>query len=366
MLYAAFIFYLTLHFILFIGFLRLRGKNNRATTLLRKKVTIVVAARNEEQNIVSCIESLKALEYESELLEIIIVNDSSTDNTLNLIKSHTNNYPQFKILDLPETPENKLKGKLNALNEALKIATGEIIMLTDADCVVPPGWVSETVKYYSSDNIGMVCGYTRIAQGSPLFSKLQTLDWLYLQSLAAYSSGINQTLSSIGNNLSYSRDAYQAVGGYENIKFSITEDLALLRAINNTGKYKILYPINYERMVITRPCQNIKELIRQKKRWFRGGFGINALGYLLGIVMYITNFVLLTGLLYLEPESYLILISIKFISDLLIIIPPYFLLKFQKLIIYFPLFELYFAVYGVLLPFTFITGKKIAWKDRIH
>lgn len=365
MLYAVFIIYFILHFILFIGFLRSRKFLYRVAPPLRKKVTVVVAARNEEENITSCIESLKALNYNPELLQIIIVNDSSTDNTLNLIESHTRHHPQFKIIDLSETSNTKLKGKLNALNEALKVATGEIIMLTDADCVVPPDWISETVMYYT-DNVGMVCGYTRIKEEKSLFSKLQTLDWLYLQSLAAYSSGINQTLSSIGNNFSYSKDAYQAVGGYENIKVSITEDLALLRAIDAIGKYKILYPINYKRMVITKPCKNLKELLRQKKRWFRGGFGINTLGYILGIVMYITNFVLLTGFLYLPIEFYLFLIAIKFISDLLIIIPPYFLLKFKKLMIYFLLFEIYFAIYGVLLPFTFIGGAKVIWKERVH
>lgn len=365
MLYIVFILYFTLHFVLFIGFLRAEKSKYRTTTTTRKKVTVVVAARNEEENIVACIESLKALDYDHELLQIIIVDDSSTDNTLNLIKSHTNNYPQFKIITLSETSNTKLKGKLNALNEALKVATGEIIMLTDADCIVPSGWVTETVRYYT-DNVGMVCGYTRIEEGKSLFSKLQTLDWLYLQSLAAYSSGINQTLSSIGNNLSYSKTAYETVGGYENIKISITEDLALLRAINSTRKYKILYPINSKRMVTTKPCKNIKELIRQKKRWFRGGFGINMLGYILGVVMYITNFVLLTGFLYLNLESYLFLISVKIISDLLIILPPYFLLRFQKLIPYFLFFEVYFTIYGVLLPFTFLQGRRVIWKDRVH
>ncbi|MGB9696757.1 MAG: glycosyltransferase [Ignavibacteria bacterium] len=364
MLYVIFISYFTLHLVLFIGFLRSRLYRVVATPS-KKKVTVVVAARNEEENIIACIKSLKALDYEPELLQIIIVNDSSTDNTLNLIKSHTHNYSQFKIIEISETSNTRLKGKLNALNEALKVATGEIIMLTDADCVVPPDWVRETVKYYT-DNVGMVCGYTRIEEGKSLFSKLQTLDWLYLQSLAAYSSGINQTLSSIGNNLSYSKAAYETIGGYENIKISITEDLALLRAIGSTGKYKILYPINYRRMVTTKPCKNIKELIRQKKRWFRGGFGINMLGYILGVIMYITNFVLLTGFLYLAPESYLLLVAVKFISDLLIILPPYFLLKFRKLILHFFFFEIYFAIYGVLLPFTFIGGTKVIWKERIH
>jgi len=365
MFYVIFIFYFILHLVLFIGFLLSRKIYKATTTPSNKKVTIVVSARNEEENIIACIESLKALKYKTELLQIIIVNDSSTDNTLNLIKSHTHNYQHFRIIDLTETSNNKLKGKLNALNEALKIATGEIIMLTDADCVVPADWVNETVKYYT-DNVGMVCGYTRIEEGKSLFTKLQTLDWLYLQSLAAYSSGINQTLSCIGNNLSYSKVAYESVGGYENIKKSITEDLALLRAIDNKGKFKILYPINSKRTVITKPCKNLKELLRQKKRWFRGGFGINILGYILGIVMYVTNFVVLTGFLYLPFESYLFFIIIKFISDLLIILPPYFFLKFKKLILYFFLFEIYFAIYGVLLPFTFIGGAKVIWKERVH
>ena len=129
-------------------------------------------------------------------------------------------------------------------------------------------------------------------------------------------------------------------------------------------KYKVIYPINPRNLVLTNPCYTIKELYRQKKRWFRGGAGINILGLLTGILLYTMSIVLLTGFLYIPFITYLFIILIKAISELLIVIPTYKKLEIKGLIRYFPLFQIYFALYGISLPFTFFTGNRIIWKDR--
>lgn len=325
-------------------------------------VTILVAARNEKFNIAACIESLKSLLYDKELLEIILINDNSDDETLDIMSEKTAGLQHFRILDTKDCPAGTLRGKTRALDFGFSNARGSLIMMTDADCTIRPDWVDETVKYYDN-NTGMICGFTRIKHIHTVFTGLQSLDWIYLQAIAVSGAGINSPLSCIGNNLSVSRKAYEASGGYSNLSYSITEDLSLLRAVYKKN-FTIKYPVNPKMTAETEGCPNIRELYRQKKRWFRGGAGINALGYLLGLLLYAMNAVLVSGFLYMDAAHYLLVVFLKLVSELMIIIPLYKRLEFRNLMMFFPLFQLYFAAYGLLLPFTFLSGKKVHWKGR--
>ena len=111
------------------------------------EVSVIVAARNEEDNILKCLKSLDKLEYPEDKIQIILVDDRSTDKTENIIENFIINKPKFtKIVTKKEI--GRLKGKTNALANAVEIATGEIILTTDADCVMVPTWVKTTVSYY--------------------------------------------------------------------------------------------------------------------------------------------------------------------------------------------------------------------------
>jgi len=358
------IIYFLLHAIFLYGFFRSNSidYNNSST---QKKVTIIVAARNEEKIISNCISSLKKIAFDKKLLEIFLVNDKSTDNTKTIMLSETIGYPEFIVIDSDDIETKNLKGKANAIDSAIKKCSGEIILMTDADCIVSPDWVTETVKYYKGKT-EMVCGFTKINYNNSFFAKLQALDWVYLQSLASCSSGIGSILSCIGNNISFTKKVYTEIGGYENISFSVTEDLAIMRRINSDSRYRVIYPINPDCTVLTEECKTIKELYNQKKRWFKGGLGINFLGWILGFEMYVLNLILIFGLFVLNPVTYLYLILTKVISELMIIFPVYRKLRFKSILIYFPLFQIYFAIYGLLLPFTFLFGSKIKWKERKH
>lgn len=356
--------YFTLHIIFYAG-IKKSGSIVKNDPDFLPLVSVLVAARNEEHNIVNCINSLKKLNYPQDRLQIILINDNSDDKTEELMYKTTEGYKDFLILNTKDYTGSGLKGKVNALSYGILKSTGDLYMMTDADCEVQPEWVRETVKYFDT-NTGLICGFTMIDYSRTFFSKLQALDWIYLQSLATASSGIDSELSCIGNNLSVSAKAYKSIGGYGNLKFSVTEDLALMRRIKEEKTLKIKYPINKNCLIKTNACADFKELYRQKKRWFRGGIDINLLGYLLGFELYAMNLMLLFGLFFLSVPVYLSVVLFKFISELIIMVPIYSKFSYKGLIVYFPLFQLYFAIYGLLLPFTFLTGSNIIWKERKH
>ncbi|MBN1632543.1 MAG: glycosyltransferase [Ignavibacteria bacterium] len=352
--------YLVLYVTLYAGFKvseKLKHNNDYLPT-----VSVIVAARNEEENIAGCLESLKNLSYPTELLEVIIVNDSSSDKTKEFVLENIREHKNFTLTDSSENISKIFPGKANAVDCGIKISRGEIIMTTDADCRIPENWIQETVKYYD-EKIGMVCGFTRISEDNGFSAKVQAFDWLYLLSIAIGSSGFNRTLSCIGNNLSFRKKVYDEIGGYGKIKYSVTEDLALMIAIRNSG-YKIRYPVNPLSVVVTDKCKTFFELYSQKKRWFRGGTDIGFFGYFVGVLMYTVNAIMMTGFVYLPLNLYIGFFLSKFICDILIILPAYKKLHYRGLYKYFFIFEIYFMIYGILLPFTFLTGYKVKWKNR--
>ena len=310
----------------------------------------------------ACIDSLRKLKYSENLLEIFIVNDKSTDNTFE-VSVKASEGSNIKVINSRDHSTTNLRGKPNAIDTAIEQSKGEIILMTDADCIVNENWVEEISSYYDDKTL-MVCGFTKQDRNHKLFTSIQTIDWMYLQGIASGSCGIGSALSCIGNNLSFRKEAYYRVGGYENIKFSITEDLAILKNIKALANDSIRYPISPDSSVSSEECLTLRQLYLQKKRWFKGGAGISIFGYVLGLSMYLSNILFLAGWIFLPIFLYVSLIAVKFISDLMIILPVNTGLKFKGYIKYYIIFEFYFMIYGLLLPFTFIFGYKVQWKGR--
>jgi cellulose synthase/poly-beta-1,6-N-acetylglucosamine synthase-like glycosyltransferase len=324
-------------------------------------VSIIVAARNEEDNIGLCIESLLKIDYPGDKLEIILMNDRSTDRTKEIIFSYMEKNPVIKYLEANESI-GKLKGKTNALAIAIKKSKGEMIFTTDADIQVRPAWVMEMIKYYDGVT-GVVSSFSTIAPKN-LWWGMQSFDWLYLLAIACGGNGVNQEISCLGNNMSYRRKAYEEVGGYENIKFSVTEDFMLLHTIREKTKWKAKFPVNIDVMNDTYPCKDVMELYRQKKRWMRGGLDSGYPGVTAGIIEYITNSVFLFGWIFVDIKHYLIYVFSKILIDILFVFIPAKKFKMLKVYIYLLFFEIYFSIYTFLTPFIVIFGGKVVWKEQ--
>ncbi|RMD50546.1 MAG: glycosyltransferase, partial [Ignavibacteria bacterium] len=265
-----FLIAITLYFIqVFVFSVFIRKKFPKLKDEELPTATIIVAARNEEENILRCIQSLDKCEYPDGKLEIVIVDDNSTDNTFNIVEEYIRGKEKFKLIKTEKQFDN-IKGKANAIANGIENSSGEIILTTDADCIVHPKWAKTLASYYTED-VGMVCGYTNQTTDS-LFSTIQSIDFLYLMSVAAGTMNLKKPTSCIGNNMSYRRKVYEEVGGYQALPFSVTEDFQLLMAVNKLGKYQIIYPMDKNALVTSNACKDVKSLYWQKKRWGVGGW----------------------------------------------------------------------------------------------
>lgn len=325
-------------------------------------ISIIVAARNESDNIFDCMDSLSKLEYPQDKMEIILVNDHSTDNTGELIKDFIKDKPSFKYLE-PQAELGSLKGKTNALANAIKISNGEVILTTDADCMVYPTWAKELASYYHKD-VAMVCGFTDQVNDT-LFGGMQSVDFIYLLMVAGGVMNLGKPLSCIGNNMSYRRSVYNEVGGYEALPFSVTEDFNLLMAMHYLKKYKIIYPMTAEGMVTSKPCPNWKSLMRQKKRWGVGGLKSDLTGYSVMATGFIAHLMMILTPFFFTPLS-LYLSLFKFAIDFFALKGVHEKLRLKLSFKHFIVFEMYFIFYVLLLPFLTLLNQKVVWKGRVY
>ena len=322
--------------------------------------TVIVASRNEENNILRCMKSLDNLIYPDGKLEIILVDDKSTDDTGKIIDEFICDKPKFKKI-VTKKEIGMLKGKTNALANALELARGDIILTTDADCEVNPLWVKTTASYYKED-VGVVNGFTSQV-ASDGFSGMQALDFIYLLTVAAGAINLKMPLTCIGNNMSYRKKAYLDVGGYENLPFSVTEDFNLMWSIYCLGKYKIILPLDQDTLINSIPCSDFKTLFRQKKRWAVGGIEIPFRGYLVMAWGFLTNIgVVLTPLLF--SAVWLYLAVFKLTIDFFVLYFVHKQLGITKNLKYFLYFQIYYLLYVIALPFVLGINRKVIWKGR--
>ena len=323
-------------------------------------ISIIVAARDEEENILDCLESLNNLIYPEDKIEIIIADDQSTDSTGMIIDDFIKDKTKFKKI-IPDKKFGNLRGKALAIANALEHSNGEVILTTDADCMVSPTWAKTLASYYTED-VAIVCGFTDQLEYNA-FAWMQSVDFIYLLSIASGAMNLGKPLSCIGNNMSYRRSVYDEVGGYESMPFSVTEDFTLLMTIHALRKYKIIYSVDAGGMVTSKPCANAKFLYRQKKRWGVGGLDSDLINFMVLVSGFLAHLgILLTPFFF--STTALVLVLFKFFTDYFFLAPIYKELKLKLKLKYFVTFELYFLTYVLLLPLLLLFSRKVVWKGR--
>ncbi len=325
-------------------------------------VSVIVPARNEEHCIVHCIESLAALNYPSELLECIVVNDRSSDMTGTIAAMQQHRFPALKVLHIERDGEKNLQGKAGALEYGIRASKGEIIVMTDADCIVDPEWVRSHVEAYGMADVGMVCAYTLI-DGQSTFAKMQAVEWTSTHTMASSALHFKQYLGCYGNNLSIHRRAYDAVGGYASIPFSVTEDLALLHAVTKQG-FRARYLCSRESSVHSRALETLSEYVSQHKRWAIGGrqLGLRA------VVFVITSALFWMGIaaaVWNGSWLWLVLILLtRVVDDIAINAPALHIFRRRSLLPFMVPAVLFFSLLELVLPFLLIDGTT-KWKGQV-
>jgi peptidoglycan-N-acetylglucosamine deacetylase len=220
------------------------------------KVSILVPAYNEEENIASTIDSLARNDYEDK--EIIVIDDGSKDKTAQIVKDLQKIYPG--LIQLIQVPNG---GKAKALNVGINAAKGEVFVAVDGDSIFKSDAVRMLVRHFSDKDVGAVAGKIDVINSSNLLDSMQKLEYLTGQNLEkralASIGAVNIVPGPVG---AWRKEYVLKAGGYKTD--TLVEDQDLSYAIHNLGKKVIFEPaaISY-----TETPHTIKNFIKQRFRW---------------------------------------------------------------------------------------------------
>jgi len=322
-------------------------------------VSILIAARNEEETIIDCLEAIARLAYPSRQMEVLIGNDQSSDRTAQLVLDYIKGKEVFRFFDIHPHEGGQL-GKTNVLLQLLRHARGEYFFFTDADVRVPAHWISDMLLA-SSPTIGLITG-TTLPDGPRWFDRIQALEWLYSLILIHFAAKWRIPVTAMGNNMMVSRAAYLATGGYENLPFSIVEDQQLFREVIRKG-YGFRQLLQTGVLAYTRPCGRLADWLQQRKRWMRGAMQISwpLILLLFGQAFFVPSLIVLA---FFFPKLALATFALKWTMDGSIIYGGLNRLARLDLLKYLPAFWLFQAFLPVLLIVFYFLPFPIKWKER--
>ncbi|WP_235953915.1 glycosyltransferase family 2 protein [Mucilaginibacter inviolabilis] len=351
----------------------MRGWSRIKVTPVKKvsfqtKVTILIAARNEEERIKLTIEDVLAQDYPKHLFEVIIVDDHSTDNTAAIISSYANR--GVRLLQLQEARAlNSYKKK--AIAEAIKLSTGELMVATDADCRMGPAWLSSIVGYYETNNLVMVSSPVTYFEERSLFELMQTLEFGYLIGIGAAFIGNGRASTCNGANFAYRKDVFYEVGGFAGIDdLASGDDELLLQKVAERYPGRIGFLKQTEAVVYTHAKHTLQEFMQQRRRWASKSTKYKDKKVVVfGLCIWLFNVSLLVNaalgfydLYFLK--LFLVQFLLKYLFEILYLLPITTFFKrtylVSLLILLIPLHIVYFVVIGLMG-----NNRKYLWKDRV-
>jgi len=351
-----------------------------ANSKLSTKISIIIPARNEEENIGYCLQSIIEQSYPAHLFEVLVVDDHSTDNTAAIIKSYASQ--NVKLISLKDyLSANEINSyKKKAIEISIQQSNGELIVTSDADCIFPKNWLTTIASFYESKRPAFIVMPVLISYGKKMIEVFQSLDFMTLQGITGAS--VHKKFHSMcnGANLAYTKEAFIAVNGFKGIdNIASGDDMLLMHKIYNQFPNNIEYLKSREVIVTTNPVSTIQEFFNQRIRWASKAdqfddkrifivliivYFLNVLMMVLPIVALISNRSISIMNIQLSMFNfYASLLLIKTIFELFFLYPVAKFFNQTKLLWWFPIAQPFHIVYTVIAGWLGKFGK-YTWKER--
>ena len=351
-----------------------------ANSKLSTKISIIIPARNEEENIGYCLQSIIEQSYPAHLFEVLVVDDHSTDNTAAIIKSYASH--NVKLISLKDyLSANEINSyKKKAIEISIQQSNGELIVTSDADCIFPKNWLTTIASFYESKRPAFIVMPVLISYGKKMIEVFQSLDFMTLQGITGAS--VHEKFHSMcnGANLAYTKEAFIAVNGFKGINnIASGDDMLLMHKIYNQFPNNIEYLKSREVIVTTNPVSTIQEFFNQRIRWASKAdqfddkrifivliivYFLNVLMMVLPIVALISNrSISIINIQLSMFNFYASLLLIKTIFELFFLYPVAKFFNQTKLLWWFPIAQPFHIVYTVIAGWLGKFGK-YTWKER--
>lgn len=339
-----------------------KAMSNPAELLLGKEpfISVVIPARNEETRIGKLLKDLSAQEYKN--FEIIVVNDDSEDETLWMVST-------FGLKNI-HAIHSKGRGKKAAITTGVAAARGVIVVTTDADCSVGPGWLKHIRAQFREQKIMMVFGGVRMEGTGRFFDELQAMEFASLIASGGATAALGIPTMCNGANLAFRKRIFSEVKGYQdNADIPSGDDEFLLRKVHRLYPDGIRFISNPETIVSTSTQPGPEEFINQRIRWaskWRYNSSRFSQGLAVVVVLFQLSFIINWALLFTPLILHaLFLFAIKIILEAAILLQVCSYLKIRwSWLAFFALQFVYpFYVIGVAVASFF---KPFEWKHRVY
>lgn len=362
--------YLSFRYLIF-SFRIVRGwdkeiAHNSFTRADLPEVSVIVCFRNEEKHLEKLVQCLTEQEYPRHLMEILLIDDHSSDHSPEMAKKASETDYRIHYIPLPDEKE----GKHAALAEAMKHVSSEFIATTDADCIVPEGWLRSMVDCIFLERRSLILGAVKTEVGKSVLTKFQALESCAVQTVTAAFANQHNPIMANGASMLLPRSLFSDYLQEEGSKVTTGDDTLLVHFAKKKEQVHVAFNKNPRGIVTTFPQTHFSECINQRKRWLSKGKNYTdrtsrktmrfiGLINLFLLFLFIGSFVnpMLRG-------SFLIFFFLKSLADLLIIIPSARHFRQTALLWYFPPFALVYPLYTLVL--TMSAGRPYLWKGRAY
>ncbi len=232
--------------------------------------SIIIPARNEEENIGKCLQSIILQNYPKNLFEIIVVDDHSTDNTAQIVADFALQHNNIVLIKLADKLQGKILNayKKKAIDIAISQALGSWIITTDADCLAQQNWLKLYDDYISKTNSVFVAAPVMFTKGNTIISQFQYIDFMALQAATAATVSVGFHSMCNGANLAYNKQVFIDVKGFKGIdNIASGDDMLLMNKIKDAYPKQIGYLFNKDAIITTTPMPNWSSFLNQRIRW---------------------------------------------------------------------------------------------------
>ncbi len=317
--------------------------------------SVIVPFRNEEKSLPELLRSLQNVKYD--LREVLLVNDHSEDRSREIVRAEIQEDKCFRLLDLPEN----LQGKKAAISYGISQAKGEIILTTDADCIVPGEWISEINSYFT-EKTGLVLGAVRLVPENTL-EKLQAIEFAGLMVLAC--GGVAKRSPDLANaaNFAYRKKVFEEVNGFENIDdLASGDDEFFLQKVRKTS-WEIQYAKTSRAIVSTKGMNTFAQLVVQRIRWAgkTRKYPVQQKAKLFPIFLAYVSLLLLP---FVDIQYFAVAFGIKTFVDFLLSFVGMRFLRIKISVFSLFLLALFYVPFVAYIGIISLFQKKYTWKNR--
>ncbi|MBX7241560.1 MAG: glycosyltransferase [Bacteroidia bacterium] len=331
-------------------------------------VSVIIPARNEAFSISACLHSVINQNYPADRFEVILINDHSEDQTGAIASEIASASMNLTVIDLQDEDINSFKKA--AVARAVSLSKGEIILQTDADCVVSRKWISAMTGFFDSET-ALVSGPVQFTYRNSWFEKVQTLEFLGLNLLGAGGIAMKRPNMCNGANLAYRKAVFEEVNGFQGVdNVASGDDELLLQKIYRLKKYKIRYACAESAIVKTAALSSLAAFFNQRLRWVSKSrsylnrwINVTQLLFFLAIC----GIPLLFGLSFISIYMLIpavIVFGMKILSDIPLMIQATRFFREKKLLKWFLLLEVLYIPYVILIGIAGNLISSYSWKGR--